>query len=156
MSRAVHGVVVGLGGSISAEHGIGRMKRDELASVKSAVEIDLMRRVKSAFDPHGDPKPGQGALGNARAPAICRSPVYSRRRARLLARSLRVCALRVAGKVEDAAENEQRDQEMHIPSAGEAAPFSSGLVRKSPKVAPNGRVNMKAIQNKTTSLILVQ
>ena len=42
--RAVHGLVVEMGGSISAEHGIGVMKRAELAHVKSAVELDLMRR----------------------------------------------------------------------------------------------------------------
>jgi FAD/FMN-containing dehydrogenase len=53
MSRAVHGVVTELGGSISAEHGIGRLKRAELALVKSAVELDMMRRIKAALDPRG-------------------------------------------------------------------------------------------------------
>ena len=51
--RAVHDVVVDMGGSISAEHGIGFMKREELAHVKSDVELDLMRKIKAAFDPRG-------------------------------------------------------------------------------------------------------
>jgi FAD/FMN-containing dehydrogenase len=59
MSRAVHDVVVRTGGSISAEHGIGRLKRDELVRVKSAVEIDLMLRIKSALDPKGILNPGK-------------------------------------------------------------------------------------------------
>ena len=42
-----------LGGSISAEHGIGRLKRDELAHYRSPTEIDLMRAIKAAFDPTG-------------------------------------------------------------------------------------------------------
>jgi FAD/FMN-containing dehydrogenase len=59
MARAVHDVVVSLGGSISAEHGIGRLKREELVRVKSPVEIDLMRRIKTALDPKGILNPGK-------------------------------------------------------------------------------------------------
>jgi len=55
----VHDLVVALGGSISAEHGIGRLKAQELLRVKSAVEIDLMRRLKSALDPKGILNPGK-------------------------------------------------------------------------------------------------
>src|SRR5216683_656948 len=47
----VHGVVRELEGSISAEHGVGRLKRDEITHHKSPVEIELMRRLKRAFDP---------------------------------------------------------------------------------------------------------
>lgn len=59
MQGAVHGVVTAMNGSISAEHGIGRMKRDELAHVKSDVEMDLMRRIKSVLDPEGILNPGK-------------------------------------------------------------------------------------------------
>ncbi|MEW5965196.1 MAG: FAD-binding oxidoreductase [Pseudomonadota bacterium] len=59
MQAAVHGLVTELGGSISAEHGIGRMKRDELVRFKSPVELDLMRRVKAALDPDGILNPGK-------------------------------------------------------------------------------------------------
>jgi FAD/FMN-containing dehydrogenase len=59
MSRAVHAVVTELGGSISAEHGIGRLKRAELPLVKSATELDVMRRIKSALDPNGILNPGK-------------------------------------------------------------------------------------------------
>ena len=59
MARAVHDVVVSFGGSISAEHGIGQLKREELVRVKSAVEIDLMRRIKDALDPKGILNPGK-------------------------------------------------------------------------------------------------
>jgi len=59
MARAVHDVVVSLGGSISAEHGIGQLKREELVRVKSPVEIDLMRRIKVALDPKGILNPGK-------------------------------------------------------------------------------------------------
>ncbi|CAK0754203.1 hypothetical protein CCP1ISM_5650002 [Azospirillaceae bacterium] len=42
----VNDIVRALDGSISAEHGIGRIKRDELARVKSPVELDLMKVIK--------------------------------------------------------------------------------------------------------------
>ena len=59
MNDAVHAVVRAFGGSISAEHGIGRMKRDELAATAPAVGIDLMRRIKRAIDPAGIMNPGK-------------------------------------------------------------------------------------------------
>ena len=59
MNQAVHDLVVSLDGSISAEHGIGRLKRAELARVKPDVDLDLMRRIKSAIDPLGLMNPGK-------------------------------------------------------------------------------------------------
>ncbi|MBB4658369.1 FAD-binding oxidoreductase [Parvularcula dongshanensis] len=59
IERRVHDVVVAHEGSISAEHGIGQLKRDELAERKSPVEIALMRAVKQAFDPKGLMNPGK-------------------------------------------------------------------------------------------------
>ena len=47
------------GGSISAEHGIGLVKRAYLGSTRSAAEIALMRGIRSAFDPHGILNPGK-------------------------------------------------------------------------------------------------
>ena len=58
-SRLVHDQVLALGGSISAEHGIGQLKRDELLRCKSEVELDLMRTLKQALDPHGLMNPGK-------------------------------------------------------------------------------------------------
>ncbi len=58
LNRVVYAIVADLDGSISAEHGIGRFKRDTLPSVKSAVEFDLLQRVKRALDPEGRMNPG--------------------------------------------------------------------------------------------------
>lgn len=58
-NRAVHDTVVEMGGSISAEHGIGRLKREELAHYKDPVSLDLMRTVKAALDPKGILNPGK-------------------------------------------------------------------------------------------------
>lgn len=49
---------VKLGGTLSAEHGIGRLKRDELRALADPVTLDLMQRVKDAFDPEGRMNPG--------------------------------------------------------------------------------------------------
>ena len=59
MNKAVHGLVRALGGSISAEHGIGQLKRDELLATAPPVGIELMRRIKAAFDPAGIMNPGK-------------------------------------------------------------------------------------------------
>jgi FAD/FMN-containing dehydrogenase len=59
INRLVHDTVAALGGSISAEHGLGVLRRDESARYKSAVEMKLMRAVKRALDPHGLMNPGK-------------------------------------------------------------------------------------------------
>ena len=59
LNAAVHEIVLDLGGTISAEHGIGRLKRDLLAHAKQAVEIELMRKIKIAFDPNNILNPGK-------------------------------------------------------------------------------------------------
>jgi FAD/FMN-containing dehydrogenase len=59
INRIVHDTVIEMGGSISAEHGIGRLRRDELAHYESDVALDLMRRIKAAIDPTGIMNPGK-------------------------------------------------------------------------------------------------
>jgi D-lactate dehydrogenase (cytochrome) len=59
VNRVVHDSVAAFGGSISAEHGIGQYKRDEIVRYKSPVEIELMRVVKRAVDPLGIMNPGK-------------------------------------------------------------------------------------------------
>jgi FAD/FMN-containing dehydrogenase len=58
-NRIVYDLVSELGGSFSAEHGIGQLKREELARYKSDVEVDLMRRIKRALDPDDLLNPGK-------------------------------------------------------------------------------------------------
>ncbi|SCW89831.1 FAD/FMN-containing dehydrogenase [Sphingobium faniae] len=67
ISAFVHDAVVAAGGSISAEHGIGQMKRAELGRLASPARIAAMRAIKTAFDPKGImnpdkliPRPGEG------------------------------------------------------------------------------------------------
>ena len=59
VNRIVHDLVAELGGSISAEHGLGQLKREEILRYKSAVEMDMMRAVKKALDPQGLMNPGK-------------------------------------------------------------------------------------------------
>jgi FAD/FMN-containing dehydrogenase len=59
VNAAVHEIVRALDGSFSAEHGIGQLKRDELLATAPPVAIELMRRVKRAFDPARIMNPGK-------------------------------------------------------------------------------------------------
>ena len=59
INRVVHDAVAAHGGSISAEHGLGVLRRDESARYKSPIELKLMRSVKSALDPLNVMNPGK-------------------------------------------------------------------------------------------------
>ena len=59
VNRIVYDAVVARGGSISAEHGIGAFKRDELRERKSPVALAMMRAIKRALDPKGTLNPGR-------------------------------------------------------------------------------------------------
>jgi FAD/FMN-containing dehydrogenase len=59
VNRIVHDIVHSFGGSISAEHGLGQLKREENHRYKSSVELDLMRAIKDALDPSGMMNPGK-------------------------------------------------------------------------------------------------
>jgi FAD/FMN-containing dehydrogenase len=59
VNAAVFAIVMRMGGSISAEHGIGVLKRDELPDVKDKVAIELMRGIKALLDPLGIMNPGK-------------------------------------------------------------------------------------------------
>ena len=59
VNRVVYGAVARLGGSISAEHGLGQLKREAIRSQKSPLELELMRVLKAALDPKGLMNPGK-------------------------------------------------------------------------------------------------
>ncbi|MDC6165892.1 FAD-binding oxidoreductase [Paucibacter sp. XJ19-41] len=59
INHIVYDAVLAQGGSISAEHGIGQLKREELAERKSPVALGLMRAIKKALDPQGLMNPGR-------------------------------------------------------------------------------------------------
>ena len=59
VNKIVHDSVARFGGSISAEHGLGQLKRDEVRRYKSPLEMDLMRAIKRTLDPHGIMNPGK-------------------------------------------------------------------------------------------------
>ncbi|HYB08935.1 MAG TPA: FAD-binding oxidoreductase [Alphaproteobacteria bacterium] len=58
-NRIVYDIVARMGGSISAEHGIGRLKREELAHYTATIELDAMRAIKRALDPQNIMNPGK-------------------------------------------------------------------------------------------------
>ncbi|ANK82227.1 MAG: hydroxyacid dehydrogenase [Rhizobiales bacterium NRL2] len=59
VADVVHGIVHEMGGSISAEHGLGRLKRDEVRRYKSEVELELMASIKRMLDPDNIMNPGK-------------------------------------------------------------------------------------------------
>jgi D-lactate dehydrogenase (cytochrome) len=59
VNQLVFAIVLRMGGSISAEHGIGALKRDELPEVKDPVAMELMRSIKAMLDPLGIMNPGK-------------------------------------------------------------------------------------------------
>ena len=59
VNRIVYEVVARLIGSISAEHGLGQLKREEITHYKSALELELMRNIKHTLDPRGLMNPGK-------------------------------------------------------------------------------------------------
>jgi FAD/FMN-containing dehydrogenase len=59
VNRIVYDEVAALGGSISAEHGLGQLKRAEILRHKDPLEMELMRSLKRALDPKGLMNPGK-------------------------------------------------------------------------------------------------
>jgi len=59
LHEAIYDIVLRLGGSVSAEHGIGQLKVDLLKQVKDPVALDMMRAIKAALDPKGILNPGK-------------------------------------------------------------------------------------------------
>jgi D-lactate dehydrogenase (cytochrome) len=59
MNRIVHDLVMEMNGSISAEHGIGLLKVEEMKYYKDPIELDLMKTLKAALDPKHTMNPGK-------------------------------------------------------------------------------------------------
>ncbi len=59
ITASIHAAAMALGGSISAEHGVGRLKRDELATIRPGAATDAMRAIKRALDPQNIMNPGR-------------------------------------------------------------------------------------------------
>jgi FAD/FMN-containing dehydrogenase len=59
VNRIVYHAVAELGGSISAEHGLGQLKRDDIRHHKAPLELEMMRALKKALDPQGLMNPGK-------------------------------------------------------------------------------------------------
>jgi FAD/FMN-containing dehydrogenase len=59
VNRVVYDAVAALGGSISAEHGLGQLKREDIARYKAPLELELMRALKRALDPRDVMNPGK-------------------------------------------------------------------------------------------------
>ena len=59
MNEIVHGIVARLGGSYSAEHGVGQLKRGLLARWKDPGALSVMRQIKATLDPNGVMNPGK-------------------------------------------------------------------------------------------------
>jgi FAD/FMN-containing dehydrogenase len=70
INRITHDLVAAYGGSISAEHGLGVLRRDEAARYKSPVELAMMRAVRRALDPRGIMNPGKFITMEQDAPSI--------------------------------------------------------------------------------------
>ena len=59
VTAAIYDLVVEFGGSFSAEHGVGQLKRQYLEKYRNATEIELMRTLKRALDPQNILNPGK-------------------------------------------------------------------------------------------------
>src|SRR3546814_18937445 len=87
VNRIVHDLVHELGGSISAEHGIGQLRIGELERYKPAIDLDLMAHHKNLFDPYNIMNPGKlvrsGWIQSLRPHTIrrpCQNPTATRKR----------------------------------------------------------------------------
>jgi len=59
INEEIHGLVVQFDGSVAAEHGVGRLKRELIAKTKTPVELNLMRTIKASLDPDNIMNPGK-------------------------------------------------------------------------------------------------
>lgn len=59
VNKIVHDIATGMGGSVSAEHGIGQLKRHLMPDIKSAVELEMMQGLKQQLDPNNILNPGK-------------------------------------------------------------------------------------------------